>query len=174
MHFTKVLVTLASLAATTALALPSTTPEKDIVFDDDLLSSEESYIIPVEVAVSDISRRQNGGKGKGKGKGNGKGNGQGNQQHNNEKRDVLEVWDNKNFLGLKLTLDATLGKCENFPNDFNNKISSARAKKSLICTIWPEQNCKGDLGFSFDDGNGAKVFPKEINNKASSFRCVKA
>ena len=83
---------------------------------------------------------------------------------------LIDVWDGSGFLGLKFTGSADIGQCKNFPKDFNDNITSGKAKKGR-CTIWVDKDCKG-TGFSFNK-DGEDKFPDWINNKASSWKCVK-
>jgi hypothetical protein len=86
---------------------------------------------------------------------------------------LIDVWDDAGFLGLKFTGSANVGDCKNFPSKFNNLISSGKAKKGFRCTIWVDGNCKGD-GFSFNADPGVSKLPPWINDLATSWKCVKA
>ncbi|KAK4161325.1 hypothetical protein QBC43DRAFT_217921 [Cladorrhinum sp. PSN259] len=81
---------------------------------------------------------------------------------------LIDVWVDANFLGLKFTGSADVGQCKNFPSDFNDKLTSGKARPNYRCTVWVDKDCKG-TGFSFI--NSSK-FDSWIDNKASSWKCV--
>lgn len=86
---------------------------------------------------------------------------------------LIDLWRDANFLGIKFTGEGSLDQCYNL-DGFNDQASSAKAKDNFRCTIWVDKNCKG-TGFSFIKGDAAdqKKFPSWINDKASSWKCVK-
>ncbi|KAF2429233.1 hypothetical protein EJ08DRAFT_671164 [Tothia fuscella] len=86
---------------------------------------------------------------------------------------LIDLWQDNGFLGLKFTGSSDVGKCENLPNGFSNNVSSGKAKPGFRCTIWVDKNCLG-TGFSFNASPGASSLPSWIDNKASSWKCVKA
>lgn len=88
-------------------------------------------------------------------------------------QDLIDLWKNKNFLDLKFTGSANPGDCKNLPSNFNDITSSGKAKAGFRCTVWVDANCKG-TGFSFNQNPGSAAFPDWINDKASSWKCVKA
>ncbi|CCC14893.1 hypothetical protein SMACR_07709 [Sordaria macrospora] len=88
-------------------------------------------------------------------------------------QDLIDLWKNKNFLDLKFTGSANVGDCKNLPSNFNDISSSGKAKAGFRCTIWVDKDCKG-TGFSFNQNPGSASFPDWINDKASSWKCVKA
>ncbi|KAK3401339.1 hypothetical protein B0T20DRAFT_346428 [Sordaria brevicollis] len=88
-------------------------------------------------------------------------------------QDLIDLWKNKNFLDLKFTGNANPGDCKNLPSNFNDISSSGKAKAGFRCTIWVDKDCKG-TGFSFNQNPGSSAFPDWINDKASSWKCVKA
>lgn len=88
-------------------------------------------------------------------------------------QDLIDLWKNKNFLDLKFTGSANPGDCKNLPSNFNDISSSGKAKAGFRCTIWVDKDCKG-TGFSFNQNPGSSAFPDWINDKASSWKCVKA
>lgn len=86
---------------------------------------------------------------------------------------LIDLWQNAGFLGLKFTGSSTVGTCENLKGTgFNNNVTSGKAKPGFRCTIWVEEKCLG-TGFSFDTA-GVNQFPSWIDNKSSSWKCVKA
>ena len=85
---------------------------------------------------------------------------------------LIDLWQDANFLGLKFTGSAELEECKNLPSNFNDITTSGKARPGFRCTIWVNKDCKAD-GFSFDN-NGVKQLPSWINDKASSWKCVKA
>jgi len=85
---------------------------------------------------------------------------------------LSDFWEDKDFLGIKLTGKANIGECKNFPQEFNNIFSSAKARAGLRCTVWVKKDCEG-TGFSYNEKPGAPKFPDWIDNKASSWKCVK-
>ncbi|KAK3343309.1 hypothetical protein B0H65DRAFT_470927 [Neurospora tetraspora] len=88
-------------------------------------------------------------------------------------QDLIDLWKNKDFLDLKFTGSANPGDCKNLPSNFNDISSSGKAKAGFRCTIWVDKDCKG-TGFSFNQNPGSSSFPDWINDKASSWKCVKA
>ncbi|TID18428.1 hypothetical protein E6O75_ATG06504 [Venturia nashicola] len=89
------------------------------------------------------------------------------------KSQLIDLWQNANFLGLKFTGSSTLGTCESLKGSgFNNNVTSGKAKPGFRCTVWVQEKCLGD-GFSFDVA-GSSRFPGWINDKSSSWKCVKA
>jgi hypothetical protein len=86
---------------------------------------------------------------------------------------LIDVWKNKDFLDLKFTGSANVGDCKNFDDKRKNNLSSGKAKAGFRCTIWVKADCKGD-GFSFNANPGSSSFPSWIDNKAKSWKCVKA
>ena len=86
---------------------------------------------------------------------------------------VIDLWDNKKFLGLKFTGDAAPGDCKNLPKDFNNIITSGKSRAGFRCTVWVDHDCNG-TGFSFNANPGVEALPDWINNKVSSWKCVNA
>jgi hypothetical protein len=86
---------------------------------------------------------------------------------------LIDVWKNAGFLDLKFTGSANVGDCKNFDDKRKNNLSSGKAKPGFRCTIWVKADCKGD-GFSFNASPGASSFPSWIDNKAKSWKCVKA
>ncbi|CCC14894.1 hypothetical protein SMACR_07708 [Sordaria macrospora] len=88
--------------------------------------------------------------------------------------DLVDFWTDANFLGLKHTGQGNVGECKNLPGDFNDRISSAKARSGYRCTVWIDANCNtGTTGYSFDTSSGSS-FPGWINDKASSWKCVRA
>ncbi|KAK3313009.1 hypothetical protein B0H66DRAFT_595487 [Apodospora peruviana] len=86
---------------------------------------------------------------------------------------LIDLWDEAGFLGLKFTGSANVGDCKNLPSKFNDLSSSGKAKAGFRCTVWVAKDCKGD-GFSFNtSGSNSKQFPSWIDNKSSSWKCVK-
>jgi len=49
---------------------------------------------------------------------------------------LIDLWDKAGFLGLKFTGSADVGECKNLPSDFNDLISSGKAKEGFRCTVW--------------------------------------
>ncbi|PVH78304.1 hypothetical protein DL98DRAFT_516801 [Cadophora sp. DSE1049] len=86
---------------------------------------------------------------------------------------LIDVWKNSGFLDLKFTGSSNPGTCVNFPSNFNDIISSGKAKPGFRCTIWVDKACAG-TGFSFNASPGASSLPSWINDKASSWKCVAA
>ncbi|KAK5653643.1 hypothetical protein OQA88_8673 [Cercophora sp. LCS_1] len=88
---------------------------------------------------------------------------------------LMDLWKNADFLGIKFTGEGSLDTCYNL-DGFMDQASSAKARDNFRCTIWVDKNCKG-TGFSFikDDKKNPeqKNFPSWINDKASSWKCVK-
>ncbi|KAK1750442.1 hypothetical protein QBC47DRAFT_407097 [Echria macrotheca] len=85
---------------------------------------------------------------------------------------LIDLWKNKSFLDLKFTGSGTLGTCFDLPSNFQNIASSGKARAGFRCTIWVKKNCQG-TGFSFNEKPGSKSFPDWIDDKASSWKCVK-
>ncbi|KAL8366520.1 hypothetical protein RB595_005017 [Gaeumannomyces hyphopodioides] len=85
---------------------------------------------------------------------------------------LLTAWDLTNFRGSKLEAKANPGQCKDFAGAFNNKASSAKAERGWSCTIWADQNCNGAKA-TFGV-NGIANLPSAINNKGSSWKCVRA
>lgn len=89
------------------------------------------------------------------------------------KTQLIDLWQNTKFLGLKFTGSSTVGTCENLKGTgFNNVVSSGKAKPGFRCTVWVEEKCLG-TGFSFDV-TGSDDLPGWIDDKSSSWKCVKA
>lgn len=93
------------------------------------------------------------------------------------KQDLIDLWQDTGFLGLKFTGSGKVGECNELPkaknNNFADNTSSGKAKKGFRCTIWVDSNCKG-TGFSFNADPGSKKFDDWINDRASSWKCQKA
>ncbi|KAF2664342.1 hypothetical protein BT63DRAFT_444081 [Microthyrium microscopicum] len=87
-------------------------------------------------------------------------------------QELIQLWQDQKFLGLKFTGSGVVDKCFNLPGDFTNNVSSAKAKPGFRCTIWVKKDCK-DTGFSFDEA-GNKVLPDWIDNKSKSWKCNNA
>jgi hypothetical protein len=50
---------------------------------------------------------------------------------------LIDLWQDPGFLGLKFTGSSTVGTCENLKGTgFNNNVSSAKSKPGFRCTIW--------------------------------------
>ncbi|KAH7329939.1 hypothetical protein BKA65DRAFT_553941 [Rhexocercosporidium sp. MPI-PUGE-AT-0058] len=81
---------------------------------------------------------------------------------------LIDVWKNAQFTG-----SSNAGTCVNFPSNFNDIVSSGKAKPGFRCTIWVDKNCVG-TGFSFNANPGVASLPSWINDKASSWKCVAA
>lgn len=89
--------------------------------------------------------------------------------------ELADFWKDKNFLNSKHTGQGNVGQCVNLPSNFNDQVSSAKARAGYRCTVWPDANCDTRKeGFSFDNGDTGKVFPGWINDQASSWKCVRA
>ncbi|EPE25897.1 hypothetical protein GLAREA_01809 [Glarea lozoyensis ATCC 20868] len=86
---------------------------------------------------------------------------------------LIDLWQDSGFLGLKFTGSSDVGKCVNLPSNFNDRVSSGKAKPGFRCTTWVDANCVG-TGFSFNASPGASSFPSWINDKSSSWKCVAA
>ncbi|KAG9230248.1 hypothetical protein BJ875DRAFT_340916, partial [Amylocarpus encephaloides] len=84
---------------------------------------------------------------------------------------LIDLWQDYGFLGLKLTGSSSPGTCVNLPYNFNDIVSSGKAKPGYRCTTWVYANCQG-TGFSFNASPGASSFPSWINDKSSSWKCV--
>lgn len=82
---------------------------------------------------------------------------------------LIDAWADKNFLGLKFTGERAPGGCFDFPSNFQNLLTSAKARPGFVCTVWVDKACKG-TGFSFDK-KGEDKFPGWIDNKAKSWKC---
>jgi hypothetical protein len=53
------------------------------------------------------------------------------------KQQLIDLWQDQAFLGLKFTGSSTVGTCENLAGTgFNNNVSSCKAKPGFRCTIW--------------------------------------
>src|ERR1700761_2589197 len=90
------------------------------------------------------------------------------------KSQLIDLWQDPGFLGLKFTGSSTVGTCENLAGTgFNNNVSSAKSKPGFRCTIWVDKDCQG-TGFSFNADPGASSLPSWIDNKSSSWKCVAA
>ena len=93
------------------------------------------------------------------------------------KTDLIDLWQDAGFLGLKFTGSGKVGDCNELPkaknNNFADNTSSGKAKKGFRCTIWVDSKCKG-TGFSFNADPGSKKFDDWINDRASSWKCQKA
>ena len=86
---------------------------------------------------------------------------------------LIDLWQDKDFLGIKFTGSAKLEECKNFQGQNDNVFESGKSKPNFRCTIWVDKDCKG-TGFSFNTKPGAPSFPGWINKKASSWKCVAA
>lgn len=84
---------------------------------------------------------------------------------------LLTAWDQTNFQGSKLEAKANPGQCKDFAGAFNNKVSSAKAERGRSCTIWADKDCKGAKA-TFGV-HGIANLPAAVNNKGSSWKCVK-
>jgi hypothetical protein len=90
------------------------------------------------------------------------------------KSELIDLWQDPGFLGLKFTGSSTVGTCENLKGTgFNNNVSSAKSKPGFRCTVWVKEDCLG-TGFSFNADPGAATLPDWIDNKSSSWKCVAA
>lgn len=90
------------------------------------------------------------------------------------KSQLIDLWQDPGFLGLKFTGSSTVGTCENLKGTgFNNNVSSGKAKPGFRCTVWVKEDCLG-TGFSFNAAPGASSLPDWIDNKSSSWKCVAA
>ncbi|KAL8336636.1 hypothetical protein RB601_000446 [Gaeumannomyces tritici] len=85
---------------------------------------------------------------------------------------LMTAWDLTNFQGSKLEAKADPGQCKDFAGAFDNKVSSAKAQRGWSCTIWANKNCGGAKA-TFGV-NGIANLPSAVNNKGSSWKCVKA
>ncbi|KAK3984276.1 hypothetical protein QBC44DRAFT_346126 [Cladorrhinum sp. PSN332] len=81
---------------------------------------------------------------------------------------LIDLWADADFLGLKFTGSADVGQCKNLPSDFNDRITSGKARANYRCTVWVDKDCKG-TGFSFISN---PKFDSWVDNKASSWKCV--
>jgi hypothetical protein len=53
------------------------------------------------------------------------------------KTQLIDLWQDGGFLGLKFTGSSTVGTCENLAGTgFNNNVSSGKAKPGFRCTTW--------------------------------------
>ena len=86
---------------------------------------------------------------------------------------LIQLWNDADFLDLKFTGSGVVDACYNLPAKFTDVSTSGKAKAGFRCTIWVDKACKGD-GFSFNANPGKNQFPSWIDNKASSWKCVKA
>ncbi|KLU89915.1 hypothetical protein MAPG_08884 [Magnaporthiopsis poae ATCC 64411] len=85
---------------------------------------------------------------------------------------LMNAWDLTNFRGSKLEAKANPGQCKDFSGAFDNKVSSAKALHGWKCTIWADKKCKGAKA-TFGT-SGIANLPSAVNNKGSSWKCVKA
>lgn len=83
---------------------------------------------------------------------------------------LIDLWADANFLGLKYTGTADRGQCVNLPSDFRNIITSGKARSGLKCTTWINTGCTG-TGFSFIS---SPRFDSWIDNKSKSWKCIAA
>ncbi|KAM7214043.1 hypothetical protein V8F06_010552 [Rhypophila decipiens] len=81
---------------------------------------------------------------------------------------LIDLWGDANFLGLKYTGTAERGACINLPSNFASIITSGKARSGLKCTTWINTGCTG-TGFSFI--SSAK-FDSWIDNKSKSWKCI--
>jgi hypothetical protein len=50
---------------------------------------------------------------------------------------LIDLWQDPGFLGLKFTGSSDVGKCENLRGTgFQDNVSSGKAKPGFRCTIW--------------------------------------
>ncbi|KAK4465318.1 hypothetical protein QBC42DRAFT_343945 [Cladorrhinum samala] len=82
---------------------------------------------------------------------------------------LIDLWADRDFLGLKFTGSADVGQCKNLPSNFNDLVTSGKARSGYRCTVWVDKDCKG-TGFSFVSNPKIDSW---IDNKASSWKCVK-
>lgn len=86
---------------------------------------------------------------------------------------LIDLWQDAGFLGLKFTGSSTVGTCENLKGTgFKNNVTSGKAKPGFRCTVWVKEDCLG-TGFSFNIA-GSNQFPRWIDNQSSSWKCVEA
>ncbi|KAK3343310.1 hypothetical protein B0H65DRAFT_470928 [Neurospora tetraspora] len=89
--------------------------------------------------------------------------------------DLVDMWVDTNFNGPKYTGRGDVGQCVNLPSNFNDNLSSGKARPGYKCTIWPDADCKTNrFDSSFDDKGSGASFPDWINDRASSWRCYRA
>lgn len=81
---------------------------------------------------------------------------------------LIDLWSDANFLGLKYTGTAERGQCINLPSNFQNIITSGKARAGLKCTTWINTGCTG-TGFSFIT---SPKFDSWIDNKSKSWKCI--
>ncbi|KAF2098276.1 hypothetical protein NA57DRAFT_77064 [Rhizodiscina lignyota] len=85
---------------------------------------------------------------------------------------LIDLWQDEDFLGFKFTGFSTAGTCENLHGTgFNNNVSSGKSRPGFRCTVWNKKDCFGPA-FSFNE-QGIDDLPSWIDNKASSWKCVK-
>jgi hypothetical protein len=53
-----------------------------------------------------------------------------------EVRDLLDLWSDRDYLGLKFTGRGEYGRCENLPREQENRVSSAKAHRGHRCTLY--------------------------------------
>ncbi|CAG8982358.1 hypothetical protein HYALB_00014059 [Hymenoscyphus albidus] len=86
---------------------------------------------------------------------------------------LIDLWVDKDFLGLKFTGSSTVNTCNNLSGGFRDSVSSGKAKAGFRCTVWVDNDCLG-TGFSFNANPGSNLFPSWINDQSSSWKCVTA
>jgi hypothetical protein len=62
--------------------------------------------------------------------------GNGGNNGGNRERDLVDMWADKNFLGLKFTGRGEYGRCENLNRQQENRVSSAKAHRGHRCTLY--------------------------------------
>lgn len=85
---------------------------------------------------------------------------------------LIDLWGDASFLGLKFTGTAERAACVDLPSNFRNIVTSGKARAGVKCTVWVETKCAG-TGFSFNTAGSAQ-FPSWIDNKAKSWKCIAA
>jgi hypothetical protein len=63
-------------------------------------------------------------------------NGNNGNNRDREVRNLLDLWSDRDFLGLKFTGRGEYGRCENLPREQENRVSSAKAHAGHRCTLY--------------------------------------
>ncbi|KAK4185128.1 hypothetical protein QBC35DRAFT_390125 [Podospora australis] len=80
-------------------------------------------------------------------------------------------WEHAGFSGSSFNSFGDPGVCTNFPAVWNDRFSSARAVAGWKCRVWDNAGCGGN---SFGDfTNAGSNFPSLLNDRGSSWRCVR-
>jgi hypothetical protein len=49
---------------------------------------------------------------------------------------MMDIWQQRNYLGMQHTSHGEYNKCYHIPQDFENRVSSAKARSGIRCALY--------------------------------------